>query len=150
MAAGLRDHALARVDQHHREIGSGRAGRHVPGILGVARRVGDDEAAALGGEETVGDVDRDALLALRLQAVDQKRKVEIVAGGAGDLALGGERRQLVVEQRLRIVEQAADQCALAIVDAAAGDEAQRRPVILPELQRVENGYRGRLVIRHQK
>ncbi|MEH2530694.1 hypothetical protein V1274_001703 [Bradyrhizobium sp. AZCC 1614] len=88
----------------------------------MARRVGDDEAAALGAEETVGDVDRDALLALRLQAVDQQREIEIAAGGAGDLALGGECRQLVVEQRLRIVKEAADQRALAVVDTAAGDD----------------------------
>ena len=33
-------------------------------------RVGDDELALVGGEEAVGDVDRDALLALGGQAVD--------------------------------------------------------------------------------
>ena len=116
----------------------------------MARRVGDDEAAALGGEEAVGDVDRDALLAFRLQAVDQQREIEVAAGSAGDLALGGKCCQLIVEQRLRIVEQTADQRALAVVDAAACDEAQRRSVILAELQRVEDGYRGRLKVGHQK
>ena len=30
----------------------------------------------------VGDIDRDALLALRLQAVDQQREIEVAAGGA--------------------------------------------------------------------
>ena len=35
-----------------------------------------------GGEEAVGDVDGDALLALRLQPVDQQREIDVVAGGA--------------------------------------------------------------------
>ena len=81
MAPGLGDDALARIDQHHREIGAGGAGRHVAGVLHVAGRVGDDEAAPLRGEEAVGDVDGDALLALRLQAIDQQREIEIAAGG---------------------------------------------------------------------
>jgi hypothetical protein len=35
----------------------------------VARRVSDDEFAAIGGEEAIGDVDGDALLALGGEAV---------------------------------------------------------------------------------
>jgi hypothetical protein len=42
----------------------------------VARRVGDDELAPFGLEVSVGDVDRDPLLALRLEAVEQQREVE--------------------------------------------------------------------------
>ena len=53
----------------------------------MARRIGDDEAAPLRGEETIGDIDGNALLALRLQAIDQQREIEIAAGGAGGLAL---------------------------------------------------------------
>jgi hypothetical protein len=45
----------------------------------VARRVGDDELAPVGAEEAVGDVDRDALLALGGQAVDQQREVDLAA-----------------------------------------------------------------------
>src|SRR5262245_30231488 len=70
--AGLRQHALARVDQDHREVGGRRAGRHVARVLLVARAVGDDELALVGGEVAVGDVDRDALLALGLEAVEQE------------------------------------------------------------------------------
>ena len=69
---GLHQHALARVHQHDRELRIGGAGGHVAGILLVARRVGHDEAAARRAEEAVGDVDGDALLALRLQPVDQQ------------------------------------------------------------------------------
>jgi hypothetical protein len=40
-------------------------------------------------------------------------------------AVGFQRRQLVDEQALGVMQQASDQRALAVVDAAAGDEAQQ-------------------------
>ena len=70
---GLLDDALARVDQHHRQIGRRGAGDHVARVLLVAGGVGDDELALRGREVPVGDVDRDALLALGPQAVGQQR-----------------------------------------------------------------------------
>jgi len=106
----------------------------------VARRVGDDELALLGREEAVGDVDRDALLALGREAVDEQREIEIVALCAELLRIGVERGELIVEQRLRLVEQAADQRGLAVVDAAAGDEAQQ--ILLPCGSRGQRGFVG--------
>jgi hypothetical protein len=76
VAAGLRQHALARVDQDDREVGGRRGGDHVAGVLLVARRVGDDVLARAGGEVAVGDVDGDALFALGLQAVGEQREVD--------------------------------------------------------------------------
>ena len=92
MAARLGQHALARIDQDDGEIGIGRAGRHVAGVLLMARRVGDDEFALVGGEEAIGDVDGDALLALGLQPVDQQREIDVVAGGAEFLGILFQRR----------------------------------------------------------
>ena len=74
MPARLRQHALPRIDQHDRKVGGRGAGRHVARVLLVARRVGDDELALRRGEEAVGDIDGDALLALRLQPVDQQAR----------------------------------------------------------------------------
>ena len=62
--AGLGQHALPGIDQDHGQVGGRRAGDHVARVLLVARRVGDDELALIRGEEPVGDIDRDALLAL--------------------------------------------------------------------------------------
>ena len=45
MPPGLDQHALARIDQDDGELGVRGAGRHVAGVLLVARRVGDDERA---------------------------------------------------------------------------------------------------------
>jgi len=83
----------------------------------VARRVGQDEAALRGGEVAVGDVDRDALLALGAQAVGQAREVELAVAPAQVV-------ELVGEDRLGVVEQAPDQRRLAVVDRARRGEAQ--------------------------
>ena len=126
VAAGLRQHALARIDQDDGEVGGGRGGDHVARVLLVARRVGDDVLARAGGEVAVGDVDGDALFALGLQAVGEQRQVDrfqaALLRGARD---GG---QGVGEDRLGVEQQAADQRALAVVDAAAGQEAQQAVV----------------------
>ena len=51
--AGLLDHALAGVDQDHREVGGRGARDHVARVALVARGVGDDELA-VGGLEVRG------------------------------------------------------------------------------------------------
>jgi hypothetical protein len=101
-------------------------GHHVAGILLVARGIGDDELAPVGGEEAVGDVDGDALLALRAEAVDEKGEIELVALGAGLPAVRLERGELVLEDHLAVVEQAPEQGRLAVVDGAAGQQAEQR------------------------
>src|SRR3546814_8560435 len=77
MAAGLGQQALARIDQHDRQVGGRGTGGHVAGVLFVARAVGDDELALLGAEEAVRHIDGDALLAFGGQAVDQQREVDV-------------------------------------------------------------------------
>jgi hypothetical protein len=130
VAAGLGQHALAGVDQDHGRVGGRGAGDHVAGVLLVAGRVGDDELALVGGEEAVGDVDGDALLALGGQAVDQQGEVDRAALGADPLGVGFEGRHLVLEDHLAVVEQPADQGRLAVVHRPAGDEAQQRLVLV--------------------
>ena len=130
VAPRLGEHALARVDENDGEIGGGGAGRHVARVLLMARRVGDDELALVGGEGAVGDVDGDALLALGRKPVDQQREVEIAALRAHLLGVGLKRRELVLEEHLGFVEQSSDERRLAVVDRAAGDEAQQVLVFL--------------------
>ena len=123
VAAGLLDHALARIDEHDRQVGGRGAGDHVAGVLLVARGVGDDELAPRGREVPVGDVDRDALLALGAQAVGEQRQVHVAVAAP----LGGLRDvlELVLEDRLRVVQQPADQRRLAVVDRPGRREPQQ-------------------------
>ena len=77
-------------------------------------------------EIAIGDVDGDALLALGLQPVEQQSKIDVRSGGAVLFRIALERRQMIVENEVLLVEQPADQGRLAVVDRAAGEEAQGR------------------------
>ncbi|MCY1523055.1 hypothetical protein D9M68_579380 [compost metagenome] len=123
--AGLGLHAITGVDQDDGQVAGGRAGGHVAGVLLMAGGVGDDELALGGAEVAVRHVDGDALLALGLQAVDQQRQVDVVTGGADFLRIAGDGFQMVFVDHLGVVQQAPDQGALAVVDVAAGEEAQQ-------------------------
>src|SRR3546814_13948499 len=49
---------------------------------------------------------------------------------ADALAVGFERGKLVLEDHLAVVKQASDQRRLAVIDRAAGDEAQQRLLLM--------------------
>ena len=68
-------------------------------------------------EIAVRDVDGDALLALRAQPVGQQRKI--------DLAAANGRFQLIFVGALGVMQQPADQRALAVVHAARRGQAQQ-------------------------
>ena len=123
VAPRLRADAVARVDQQDRDVGRRRAGRHVARVLLVAGRVGEDELAPRGREVAVGDVDRDALLALGAQAVGEQREVDRPGGAVLRRLL--DRVHLILVDRPRVVEQPADQRALPVVDAAGGADAEQ-------------------------
>ncbi len=110
------------VDEDHRQVRGRAAGDHVAGVLEVPRRIGHDELAAGRLEVAVGDVDRDPLLALGAQAVGQQGQVEPIAAAASGGVLEGD--QLVLEDALGIVEEPADQRALAVVDRSGRREAE--------------------------
>jgi hypothetical protein len=84
----------------------------------VARRVGQDVAAGFGGKEAVGDVDRDALLALGPQAVGQRCEI-------GDALLVGHGFQVVERQAVGVMHDPTDQRALAVVHRTSGGDPQQ-------------------------
>ena len=122
----LGEQPLARVDEQDGEIGARGARRHVARVLLVAGRVGDDEAALVGLEIAVGDVDRDALLALGLEPVDEQGEIDRLAGRAVLDRIPFERRDLIVENEVLFPEKPADQGRFAVVHRAAGEETQGR------------------------
>ena len=72
-------------------------------------------------EEAAGGVDRDALVLLVRQRVEQERVLERLAGA---LALAPHGLQLALRQRVRVGQQAADDGALAVVDVADDDDVE--------------------------
>ena len=76
MAAGVFLHAARRVDHHERCLGAGSAGDHVFEKFNVAGRVDDDVPALFGLEEAARGVDRDALVLLVVERVEQKCVLE--------------------------------------------------------------------------
>ena len=122
VTTGLLQHTLAGVDEHNGQVGRRRARHHVARVLNVAWGVGDDELASGGGEVAIGDVDGDALLALGPKPIREKGQVHLFEAAleAGLL----DRFELVLEDRLGVVEQAADERALAVVYGAGGGDAQ--------------------------
>ena len=123
VAARLLDHALARVDEDDRHVRSRGARDHVARVLDVPRRIRELKAAAGRDEGAVGDVDRDALLALGAQAVGEQSEVDVAVAAALRRLL--DVLELVGEDLLRVVEQPADQRGLAVVDRARRDEAEQ-------------------------
>jgi hypothetical protein len=72
-------------------------------------------------EVAVGDVDRDALLALGAQTVGQQGEVDVAVAAPPRGLL--DVLELVLEDRLRVVEETADERRFAIVDGAGGRKA---------------------------
>ena len=90
----------------------------------MARGICDDELARSGREVAERDIDRDPLLALALEAVDEEREVELARLRAERLrvARGGGERVLV--HHVGVVQEPPDERALPVVDRAAGEEAE--------------------------
>ena len=77
---GLLQHLLAGVHQQHGQVCVRCPRHHVAGIMQMTGRIGDDETPVLCREMMIADIDRDALLALGLQPVEQQGCVGDVAG----------------------------------------------------------------------
>ena len=116
-------HAFIRRDEQHRGIRAGRAGDHVLQELLVARRVDDDVGARGRLELNLRRVDRDVLLLLLEQRIEQEGVLELhplLADSRLDLL------DLAVGQRLGVVENATDERGLAVIDVADEDDAEMR------------------------
>ena len=117
---GLRTNAASGIDHQHGDVAVRCSDRHVAGVLLMPRGVCDEDAAAVGEVHVpVGDVDRDALLALGLQAVGQQGVVDLAHR---DCRTATTRAPGVLEGVERhgvgLGEEAADERRLPVVDRA--------------------------------
>ena len=120
---GLVAHAFQRVDDQHRAVGLRGAGDHVAQEFGVAGRVDQHHVARRVRKRIWRGVDGDALVALGLQRVQQERPFERHAAPRAD---GLQHLELAVGQAAGLVQQAADQRGLAVIDMADDDDADLR------------------------
>ena len=123
----LRANTASRIDHEDRDVAVRCRHRHVAGVLLVTRRVGDEHATPVRQVHVpVRDVDRDALRALVLQAVQQQGVVDLPDGQQRRVAaaIGTCVLELVDRHRIGLGEQAADERGLAVVDRPAGDQVQ--------------------------
>jgi hypothetical protein len=119
----LLEHAFAGIDQDQRQVRRRRACHHVARVLNVAGSVCDDELPLRRGEVAVRDVDRDALLPLGAEPVGEQCEVGVLVAALAARALDGF--ELVLEDLLRVVQQPADERALAVVNRAGGRQPQQ-------------------------
>ncbi len=125
MPAGLVEQPVARVDQQDRQIGGRRAGRHVARVLLMSGRIRQDEPPPWRFEETICDVDRHTLFAFRLESIDQQRVIDTPFDGAKANRVTLQRQHHVVGDGAALEQQPADQGRFAVIDAAAGQDAQK-------------------------
>ena len=121
-ARGLAD-ALGGIHDHDRGIGAGRPADHVLQELAVARGVDDDVVAPRRAEPDLGRVDGDRLVALGLEGVEHEGPFDRHAAARRDRL---ELLELARRQRAGVVQQAADERRLAVVDVADDDDFERR------------------------
>ena len=129
MAARLALDAVARVDEHDRDVGVRGARRHVARVLLVAGAVDDDDAPRRRIEIAPGNVDGDALLALGNKAVHQQREIRVAAV---DFLAPIQSFALIVVKIRRVPQQPADERRLAVVHRAARQDADHAGEILGE------------------
>ena len=77
MAPGLDQDSFRGIYQDHSKIRKARANSHVPRVFFMARRICDDEAAAVSGKIAIGHVDGDSLLPLRHETVKEERVINL-------------------------------------------------------------------------
>ena len=92
----LRNDTHTCIHQNNCQVSCRAPGNHVACVLLVSRSIGNDKLTIVGREVAVCHVDGDALFALRLQAVQQKGVVNVVAGISHALAVAFQCVQLVL------------------------------------------------------
>ena len=70
----------------------------------MAGRIGNNERASRRRKKSIGDIDRDALLPLGLEAVEKERKINVCFSGAVPLGVLKKSRELIFENQLGIMQ----------------------------------------------
>ena len=128
VSEGLWAHTTRCIHEENCHIRIGCCYGHVAGVLLMTGSIGDDHPATTRQVHVpIGDVDRDALLALGLQPIGEQGVVDLTHGDRRATTSGQPRIiQLVLGYGARLREQATDQRRFAIVNRPAGHESDDR------------------------
>src|ERR1700677_669786 len=88
--------------------------------------IGQYEPASRRLKEPISNVDRYALLSFRLQSIYQQRVIHTAFHGTKANRVALESDHYVVGNGTALEQQPSNQCGLAVIDAAAGEDAQKR------------------------
>src|SRR4051812_23384661 len=91
----------------------------------MARRIGEDERATSALEVAVRHINRDSLLALGFQAIQEQSEVQRFARCAEPPRIARKRRDLIIGHRTRIEQQSADERRLSVIDGSARQDPKR-------------------------
>ena len=125
VTTGLCNHPRTCIHKNDCRIGCRAAGNHIAGVLLVSRSVGDDKLSVVGAEIAISHINGDALLALRLQSVEEQRIVDVLAGITATLAVALKRIELVFINLLTVEKQSTDECRFSVVDTSGGEKPQQ-------------------------
>ena len=96
----------------------------------MTRRIGNDKFSLVGGKIPISHIDRDPLLTLGGETVNQQRKIDLLALRAHALGIGFQGGELVLKNHFGVVEQPSDEGGLTVVYRTTGDEAQQRLMLV--------------------
>ena len=125
VTTGLCNHPRACIHKNDCRIGCRAAGNHIAGVLLVSRSVGDDKLSVVGAEIAISHINGDALLALRLQSVEEQRIVDVLAGITATLAVALKRIELVFINLLTVEKESTDECRFSVVNTSGGEKPQQ-------------------------
>ena len=115
MAAGLRNHTQASINQDYGKIGSRTSGNHIACILFMSRSIGYDKFTVVRGKITVSYINRNTLLTLCFQPVAQQSVIYMVTCIPHTFAVTFQGGKLVLVQLLAVKQQTSYQGRLSIV-----------------------------------
>ncbi len=122
MALRLFLNALFRVDHEKRDVSVGGAGNHVFKKFFVTRRVDDDVVSLFCFEKHLRHVNRDALIALFFQSIQQKREFKTLALIFANFF---HVRDLGFGNKTRLVKQTPHERGFAVVDVTDHHDFKR-------------------------
>ena len=88
----------------------------------MSRAIGDNELALFGGEETIGNVDSNALFALGRKAINKQCKVNLLTLRTDAFGIRLQSLQLIFKDHFAVIQQPPDQRRFAVIHRSASDE----------------------------